>query len=97
MVCLLAVAFGQVALDVAVFVQSTPLVDELLTVSVFERLDDPPPPSVTQRIRLESFNPRRSNSSSNSSQISWFSVAPSQKPRGSFFPSRSTPSATTNA
>ena len=37
-----AVAFGQVALDVAVFVQSTPLVDELLTVSVFERLDDPP-------------------------------------------------------
>ena len=44
----------------------------------------PPPPSVTQRIRLESFNPR-SNSSSNSSQISWFSVAPSQKPRGSFF------------
>ena len=33
-VCLLAVAFGQVALDVAVFVQSTPLVDE--TRSEFE-------------------------------------------------------------
>ena len=57
----------------------------------------PPPPSVTQRTRLESFNPRRSSSDSSSSQISWFSVAPSQKPRGSFFPSRSTPSATTNA
>ena len=42
MVCLLAVTFGQVALEVAVFVQSTPLVDELLAVSVFERLDDPP-------------------------------------------------------
>ena len=31
-VCLLAVTFGQVALEVAVFVQSTPLVDELLAV-----------------------------------------------------------------
>ena len=41
-VCLLSVAFGQVALDVAVLVQSTSLVDELLAVSVFERLDDPP-------------------------------------------------------
>ena len=97
MVCLLAVTFGQVALDVAILVQSTPLVDELLAVSVFERLDDPPPPSVTQRTCLESFNPRLSSSDSSSSQISWFSVAPSQKPRGSFFPSRSTPSATTNA
>ena len=41
-VCLLAVTFGQVALDVAILVQSTPLVDELLAVSVFERLDRSP-------------------------------------------------------
>ena len=41
MVRLLAVAFGQVALDVAIFVERTPLVDELLAVPVLERLDDP--------------------------------------------------------
>ena len=34
---LLAVAFGQVALDVAIFVERTPLVDELLAVPVLER------------------------------------------------------------
>ena len=71
MVCLLAVAFGQVALDVAVFVQSTPLVDELLAVSVFERLDDPPATigypedpfgeGVTHRFQLDSGYPLASH------------------------------------
>ena len=40
---------------------ATPLVDELLTWSLSALM---PPPSVTQRIRLESFNPRRSSNSS---------------------------------
>ena len=97
MVCPLAVAFGQVALDVAILVQRTSLVNEFLAVSALECLDDPAAAVGNPDYLLESFNPRRSSSSSNSSQISWFSVAPSQKPSGSFFPSRSTPSATTNA
>ena len=42
MVCLLAVAFGKVALDIATLVQSTPLMDELLAVAVLEHLDDAP-------------------------------------------------------
>ena len=46
----------------------------------------PPPPSVTQRIRLESFNPRRSNSSSNSSQISWFLRRPFPEAQVELFP-----------
>ena len=41
MVCPLAVAFGQVALDVAILVQRTSLVNEFLAVSALECLDDP--------------------------------------------------------
>ena len=58
--------------------------DELLAVSVFERLDDPPATIGDPEDLLESFNPRLSSSDSSSSQISWFSVAPPRSPEGAF-------------
>ena len=97
MVCLLAVTFGQVALDVAILVQSTPLVDELLAVSVFERLDDPPATIGDPEDLLGKF--QSSPLQLRQQFLADLVVLRCSLPEAQreLFPSRSTPSATTNA
>ena len=58
MVCPLAVAFGQVALDVAILVQRTSLVNEFLAVSALECLDDPAGSSLNFPVKSPYGSPR---------------------------------------
>ena len=77
----LPILLRQMALNVAILMDRTPLVDQLLPKSASQRLENPFASIGNPEDLPRKPKPLLSISKKSSSQTSWFSVAPSQKPR----------------